>query len=317
MYSYTLEANFNTGRVVNSVPSASRDAGRATPPPTYDLPPKYDPSVYEDSGKAMAISILDLTESNPWTRLTCSSCKNLKGVKDGIRKHIKQTEEQAKKDGKGKDKAAGSTGSSTNTSPRRSARRTRTLSSSAVSSVAKRNKCAGQNQTPKTGNSPLKAPSSPDSYRPVSKIPRKNLVGKAGQSQSGMLASLVSPGSAGTTKTKTKKVTKMFKRSKSIPNASLLPLISELDLPSNKKTRPGLLTRSQSISLPGSRASSPPPKRLQGVKKKRIGVKAKAKNLESFPSTSSGHALTSGPCQKKKTGKKAKKAGNTSLPGSQ
>jgi hypothetical protein len=32
--------------------------------------PKYTPEIYEDAGKALATSILDLTESNPWTRLT-------------------------------------------------------------------------------------------------------------------------------------------------------------------------------------------------------------------------------------------------------
>ncbi len=40
VYSYTLECNFNTGRVVNAIPMASRDGGRATPPPVYDHPPK-------------------------------------------------------------------------------------------------------------------------------------------------------------------------------------------------------------------------------------------------------------------------------------
>merc|ERR1719266_2156377 len=84
---YTLECNFNTGRVVNSVPMASRDSGRATPPPPgtsnpeHSSIPKYTPDIYEEAGKAMAISILDLTEINPWTRLTCSACKNIKGVK--------------------------------------------------------------------------------------------------------------------------------------------------------------------------------------------------------------------------------------------
>ena len=41
IYSYTLECNCNTGRVVNAIPMASRDAGRATPPPVFDHPPKY------------------------------------------------------------------------------------------------------------------------------------------------------------------------------------------------------------------------------------------------------------------------------------
>ena len=77
---------------------ASRDCGRATPPPKFDHPPKYDPEIYEDSGKALAIAILDLTESNPWTRLTCSAYKNLRGVRDWLRKYIKaKAEEEAEK----------------------------------------------------------------------------------------------------------------------------------------------------------------------------------------------------------------------------
>ena len=49
---------------------------------------------YEDAGKQLAISILDMTESNPWTRLTCSSYKNLRGVKEWIRKYVMHCEEQ-------------------------------------------------------------------------------------------------------------------------------------------------------------------------------------------------------------------------------
>ena len=47
LYSYTLECNFNTGRLVNGMPMASRDSGRATPPIKLDHPPKYDAEIYE------------------------------------------------------------------------------------------------------------------------------------------------------------------------------------------------------------------------------------------------------------------------------
>ncbi len=43
IHSYTLECNFNTGRVVNGVPMASRDAGRATPPPPPHPLPHLNP----------------------------------------------------------------------------------------------------------------------------------------------------------------------------------------------------------------------------------------------------------------------------------
>jgi len=46
--SYTLECNYNTGRIVNHVPMASGDLGRATPPPLAATPPKYTQSHYEE-----------------------------------------------------------------------------------------------------------------------------------------------------------------------------------------------------------------------------------------------------------------------------
>ena len=48
--SYTLECNYNTGRMVNYVPAACADMGRATPPPLAGVPPKYAPVHYEEVG---------------------------------------------------------------------------------------------------------------------------------------------------------------------------------------------------------------------------------------------------------------------------
>lgn len=94
-YCYTLECNFNSGRHTNTVPMASRDCGKASPPPIFDHPPKYCPSIYEECGKYMAVSILDLTESNPWTRLPCSPCTTLKGVRQWIKQYIKTSEAES------------------------------------------------------------------------------------------------------------------------------------------------------------------------------------------------------------------------------
>ena len=46
--SYTLECNYNTGRMVNSVPPAHADNGRATPPPLAGFPPKYTQAHFEE-----------------------------------------------------------------------------------------------------------------------------------------------------------------------------------------------------------------------------------------------------------------------------
>ncbi|XP_040574719.1 cytosolic carboxypeptidase-like protein 5 [Lepeophtheirus salmonis] len=94
VYSYTLEANFNTGRDIKPVPNSPR-AG--SPSLFYDRPPKYTPSIYEDAGKAVAVAVLDLTDSNPWSRVATSSCKTMKGVKESIRRFIKTSEEHSVK----------------------------------------------------------------------------------------------------------------------------------------------------------------------------------------------------------------------------
>ena len=180
---------------------ASRDSGRATPPPPgtsnpeHSSIPKYTPDIYEEAGKAMAISILDLTEINPWTRLTCSACKNIKGVKEWLRKYIRHSEEQHQHKTPTKSQKNGGTfhGQGTSnliTSPVRSlrsgsgsSRRIRTFSATSVSTS---NTSSFQNVPPTTGspkwqgsNSSKKmsrgsGPGSPGSYRPVSKIARKN-----------------------------------------------------------------------------------------------------------------------------------------------
>ncbi|KAK7492909.1 hypothetical protein BaRGS_00015856 [Batillaria attramentaria] len=89
IHSYTLECNYNTGRLVNPIPPANGDDGRATPPPLAGFPPKYMPAHYEDVGKAVAIAALDLNEVNPWSRLTLSEHCSLFGIKDWVRRYLR------------------------------------------------------------------------------------------------------------------------------------------------------------------------------------------------------------------------------------
>ena len=168
-YCYTLECNFNTGRFTNNIPMASRDGGRASPPPIYDIPPKYSPTTFEDTGKSLAVSILDLTESNPWTRLTCSSSKNLKGVRNSVRNYIKSAEAEIANKLK-----------SSKASPIRTRLRNMTgLKKSAVKQL----------------KLSVKSPSSPEGSRSLSKIPRKILSTKNSQSASGKLSRQLSSSS--------------------------------------------------------------------------------------------------------------------------
>ena len=123
---------------------------------------------FPDSGKAMAIAILDLTESNPWTRLTSSAHKNLRGVRDWLKKYIKAKaeEEQEKAAAKNSPSKSNGTVASPGRSLRSSARRVRTFSSSSSNSAKKKSKSVAAG--------PGEKMTSPESYRPMSKIARKN-----------------------------------------------------------------------------------------------------------------------------------------------
>ena len=223
-YCYTLECNFNTGRITNGIPMASRDLGRASPPPTYDIPPKYGPTIYEDAGKSLGISVLDLTEANPWTRLTCSSCKNLKGARAWVRNYLKTSEAEA----------AANKAKSAKASPMRT--RLRSLSG-VKKSVVKQLKL------------PKSSPSSPDAGRPPpSKMPRKNIPPKNAQSASsaGKLMRQLSAGSNSSLKAFTETPAKRLNRAIRVGSGKV-----------KKLKRPGSKGSSRSSSKPGSRASSP------------------------------------------------------------
>ena len=48
IHSYTLECNYNTGRMTNCIAAAVGDEGRVTPPPPAGFPPRYTISHYEE-----------------------------------------------------------------------------------------------------------------------------------------------------------------------------------------------------------------------------------------------------------------------------
>ena len=59
IFSYTLECNYNTGRMVNSIASTQGDNGRATPPPVAGFPPKYTQAHYEEVSIVFIFSELE------------------------------------------------------------------------------------------------------------------------------------------------------------------------------------------------------------------------------------------------------------------
>ncbi|CAE1234033.1 AGBL5 [Acanthosepion pharaonis] len=87
IHSYTLECNYNTGKVMNPVAPAYGDNGRASPPTVVGIPPKYTPSIFEDVGRAVAIAALDMNDTNPWSRVTLSEYKHLLGAKEWLKKY--------------------------------------------------------------------------------------------------------------------------------------------------------------------------------------------------------------------------------------
>ncbi|XP_059837724.1 cytosolic carboxypeptidase-like protein 5 isoform X2 [Hypanus sabinus] len=89
IHSYTLECNYNTGRYVNSVPSACHDNGRATPPPAPTFPPKYTIEVFEQIGRALAIAALDIADCNPWPRVVMSEYSCLTKLRAWMLKHVR------------------------------------------------------------------------------------------------------------------------------------------------------------------------------------------------------------------------------------
>jgi len=93
----TVEANYNSGRVVNNKPAAATADGRASPAETWRGPlPKYTISIFRQVGKAVAVAALDMvpssqlgivsssssdvasTTANPWSRLpNCTTHKTV------------------------------------------------------------------------------------------------------------------------------------------------------------------------------------------------------------------------------------------------
>ncbi|XP_066598204.1 cytosolic carboxypeptidase-like protein 5 [Prorops nasuta] len=82
--SYTLECNYNSGRLVNTLPPKVRENVTKTLNNMF-VPPKYTPSVYEAVGAALGPSILDLTNSNPNSRLPNSQYRTLRGVRSYLK----------------------------------------------------------------------------------------------------------------------------------------------------------------------------------------------------------------------------------------
>ncbi|VDH95472.1 Hypothetical predicted protein [Mytilus galloprovincialis] len=92
--------------MVNPVPPAHGDEGRATPPPMAGFPkytkqmvllksskppmaPKYTQAHFEEVGKALAVAALDYVDHNPWSRISQSEHNSLSGVRDSVKRYLR------------------------------------------------------------------------------------------------------------------------------------------------------------------------------------------------------------------------------------
>eukprot|EP00948_MAST-09A_sp_MAST-9A-sp1_P001327 g1327.t1 len=99
---YTLECNYNCGRMVNARPQAvGPGATKAAPPSDQSIrSPPYTPETWHDVGRACVISLLDINQRNPWSRVEKSLYKSLLGIEKTLYTrlaHTKAYRGQAKK----------------------------------------------------------------------------------------------------------------------------------------------------------------------------------------------------------------------------
>lgn len=74
--SYTLESNYNTTKCVNVLPPKGKEMSCKI---HNMIPPKFTPAILEEVGRALGPSLLDLTNSNPQSRIPNSEFRSLQG----------------------------------------------------------------------------------------------------------------------------------------------------------------------------------------------------------------------------------------------
>ena len=84
---YTLECNYHIGTGINPVPPSGLEEKKVTDPNDVRYSkgaPLFDLAVMHDIGTAVCVSILDLANKNPWTRLKNTEYKDLRGFKGEV-----------------------------------------------------------------------------------------------------------------------------------------------------------------------------------------------------------------------------------------
>lgn len=90
VHSYTLECNYNSGRMCNPLTPATLDGSKATPPSSMQtMGHKFSISDYEQVGHALAVALLDKYMLNPWSRLPTTKYKSVSAVQQLLLQRIR------------------------------------------------------------------------------------------------------------------------------------------------------------------------------------------------------------------------------------
>ena len=96
IHSYTLECSYAAGRVMNTIPPAinttnnpNQRNGAISPSLHTDIPPKFIIEHYADVGKGLALAALDISETNPHSRIPNTSFSSLEAVRNWIKFYIR------------------------------------------------------------------------------------------------------------------------------------------------------------------------------------------------------------------------------------
>eukprot|EP00055_Hartaetosiga_balthica_P018248 m.131213 g.131213 ORF g.131213 m.131213 type:complete len:884 (+) comp9476_c1_seq6:34-2685(+) len=90
-YCYTLECNYNTGRLQNEMaPSISDLYHIETYPMSSNIKP-YTPGSWEDVGRALVVAALDIQDKNPCSRIPLSEFGSFASLKSWVKSHIKSS----------------------------------------------------------------------------------------------------------------------------------------------------------------------------------------------------------------------------------
>ena len=88
---YTLECNYHSGKVINDIPITPLDNDEQDQfsSPLYENgPPPYDIGIFENIGKGICVTMLDMIDRNPYSRLQASDHNDLNGMRLSVAKTI-------------------------------------------------------------------------------------------------------------------------------------------------------------------------------------------------------------------------------------